>query len=56
MIAPDDITYEFLANRPFVPKGQAWDEALKFWRALPSDPESKFGKEVEIDAAVSFPW
>ena len=55
MIAPDDTTYEFLANRPFAPKGQAWDDALKFWRTLPSDAGAKFGKEVEIDAARVVP-
>jgi 3-isopropylmalate/(R)-2-methylmalate dehydratase large subunit len=51
MIAPDDTTYEFLADRPFAPKGRAWDEALEYWRTLPSDAEAKFTKEVEIDAA-----
>ncbi len=55
MIAPDETTYEYLANRPFAPKGQAWDDALKFWRTLPSDAEAKFGKEVEIDAARVVP-
>ena len=55
MIAPDDTTYEFLANRPFAPKGRAWDDALKFWRTLPSDAEAKFGKEIEIDAARVVP-
>src|SRR5579862_5956596 len=55
MIAPDDTTYEFLANRQFAPKGQAWDGALKFWRTLPSDPDAKFGKEVELDAAGVVP-
>src|SRR5262249_20919484 len=51
MIAPDDATYEFLADRPFSPQSRAWDEALKYWRTLPSDAEAKFAKEVEIDAA-----
>src|SRR5262249_56143094 len=46
MIAPDDTTYEFLANRAFAPKGRAWDEALRYWRTLPSDAEAKFAKEV----------
>ncbi len=55
MIAPDDTTYEFLANRPFAPKGRAWDEALQYWRTLPSDPGAKFGKEVAIDAAAVVP-
>jgi 3-isopropylmalate/(R)-2-methylmalate dehydratase large subunit len=51
MIAPDDTTYEFLADRAFAPKGRAWDEALEYWRTLPSEAEAKFAKEVEIDAA-----
>ena len=55
MIAPDDTTYEFIANRPFAPKGQAWDEALRYWRTLSSEPEAKFDKEVEIDAARVVP-
>jgi 3-isopropylmalate/(R)-2-methylmalate dehydratase large subunit len=55
MIAPDDTTYEFLANRQFAPKGQAWDEALKFWRTLPSGADAKFGKQVEIDASKIVP-
>jgi 3-isopropylmalate/(R)-2-methylmalate dehydratase large subunit len=55
MIAPDDTTYEFLVNRAFAPKGRAWDDALKFWRTLPSDVEAKFDKEVDIDAAGVVP-
>jgi len=55
MIAPDDTTYEFLANRQFAPRGQAWDEALKFWRTLPSEADAKFGKQVEIDASKIVP-
>ena len=37
MIAPDDVTYEYMAGRPMAPQGAAWDRALKAWRALPSD-------------------
>ena len=55
MIAPDDITYQFLANRPFAPKGRAWDMALKFWRTLPSDQGARFGKNVDLDAAAVSP-
>jgi len=55
MIAPDDTTYQFLAGRPFSPKGHAWDDALKFWRALPSDTGAKFGKDVDLDAARVVP-
>ena len=55
MIAPDDTTYEFLANRAFAPKGRAWDDALQFWRTLPSDTQASFGKEIAIDAACVVP-
>jgi 3-isopropylmalate/(R)-2-methylmalate dehydratase large subunit len=55
MIAPDDTTYEFLAGRAFSPKGHAWDDALSFWRTLPSDPGATFGKEIGIDAASVVP-
>jgi 3-isopropylmalate/(R)-2-methylmalate dehydratase large subunit len=55
MIAPDDTTYEFLANRPLSPKGKAWDAALEFWRTLPSDEGAAFDREVSLDAAAVVP-
>ena len=36
LIAPDDITFEFLAGRPYAPKGAAWDAAVAAWRQLPA--------------------
>ena len=36
MVAPDDTTFDYLAGRPFAPKGALWDEALAHWRRLPS--------------------
>jgi 3-isopropylmalate/(R)-2-methylmalate dehydratase large subunit len=50
LIAPDDTTYEYLANRPFAPKGEAWDKALASWRQLPTDEGALFDKEIFIDA------
>ncbi len=38
MIAPDEITYRYLAGRPRAPAGAAWEAALARWRTLPSDP------------------
>jgi 3-isopropylmalate/(R)-2-methylmalate dehydratase large subunit len=55
MMTPDDTTYEFLAGRPFAPKGRAWDDALNYWRTLPTEAGAKFDKEVEIDAAAVVP-
>jgi 3-isopropylmalate/(R)-2-methylmalate dehydratase large subunit len=51
MIAPDDTTFEYLAGRPYAPAGREWDEALARWRALPSDPDAAFDRDVSLDAA-----
>jgi 3-isopropylmalate/(R)-2-methylmalate dehydratase large subunit len=51
MVAPDDTTYEYMAGRPLAPKGAAWDDALRRWRALPSDEGAKFDKQVQIDVS-----
>jgi 3-isopropylmalate/(R)-2-methylmalate dehydratase large subunit len=51
MIAPDDITFEYLESTPRAPKGRDWDSALSRWRNLRSDPGAKFDACVDIDAA-----
>ena len=51
LIAPDETTYAWLAGRPRVPQGRAWEEALARWRELPSDADARFDRHVEIDAA-----
>jgi 3-isopropylmalate/(R)-2-methylmalate dehydratase large subunit len=55
MVAPDDTTYAFLAGRPKAPQGKDWDAALAQWRALPSDPEARFDREVLLEAAELAP-
>ncbi len=51
MIAPDDITFEYVAGRPKAPTGELFDQALEHWRTLPSDPDAEFDCEVVLDAA-----
>jgi 3-isopropylmalate/(R)-2-methylmalate dehydratase large subunit len=51
LIAPDDTTFAYLEGRHHAPKGNAWEQALESWRALPSDAGAVFDKEVVIDAA-----
>jgi len=53
MIAPDDTTFQYVAsgNRPFAPKGEAFDRAVAFWKTLPTAPGAKFDRELTIDAA-----
>ncbi len=51
MIAPDDTTYEYMAGRPLVPTGAAWDAALAHWRTLPGDADAEFDKSMSIDVS-----
>ncbi|SDH71977.1 3-isopropylmalate/(R)-2-methylmalate dehydratase large subunit [Rhodococcus triatomae] len=56
MIAPDAITYEFLAGRPHAPKGADWDDAVAAWEQLKTDEGAVFDHEVHIDAASLTPF
>ena len=51
MVAPDETTYAYLHGRPYAPKGAMWDQAVAFWRTLPSDPGAAFDTDVTLDAA-----
>lgn len=51
MIAPDDITFEYLKGREFAPKGEDWEKAVAYWRTLPTDDDAKFDCEITFDAA-----
>lgn len=55
MIAPDETTYAWLAGRPRVAQGAAWDAAVDGWKKLPTDADARFDKEVQIDAAQVVP-
>ena len=55
LIAPDDTTFAYLADRPAVPKGDAWIAALARWRALPTDAGAVFDRELRIDADAVAP-
>lgn len=50
MIAPDETTFEYMKNRLFAPKENAWDEAMIEWKKLFSDEDAVFDKEINIKA------
>ena len=56
MIAPDDITYEYLKGRPHAPTGADWDEAVAYWRTLRSDDDAEFDAVVTLNAADLEPF
>jgi len=51
LIAVDQTTLDYVEGRPFAPKGDLWDQAVQFWQDLKSDPDARFDKTVELDAA-----
>ncbi len=55
LVAPDDKTIAWLQGRRYAPRGEAWDAAVEAWRALPSDADARFDREVTIDAASIAP-
>ena len=55
LVAPDDITFDWLNGRRYAPKGAAWDAAVAEWRGLVSDPDAVFDREVRLDAAAVAP-
>ena len=55
MVAPDEVTFSYLRNRPLAPKGEAWDRAEAYWRSLKSDDGAKWDIEVNIRAEDIIP-
>ena len=50
MIAPDQTTYDYLADRPMTPKGDHWDRAVAYWQTLPSDDGAVYDVEITLAA------
>lgn len=51
MIAPDQVTFDYMQDRLFAPKGAGWAAKLAEWKQLYSDPDAVFDKEININAA-----
>ena len=51
LVAPDDVTFAYIKDKPYAPKGEAWTKAVEEWRKLKSDEDAVFDKEVTFDAA-----
>ena len=48
LIAPDETTFEYIKGRPYAPKAGAWEQAVAYWRSLPSDEGAVYDKEVTL--------
>jgi 3-isopropylmalate/(R)-2-methylmalate dehydratase large subunit len=51
MIAPDEVTFEFLSGRPFAPQAGSWEKAVQRWRSLPSDPGAAYDRSLTVDVS-----
>jgi len=56
MVAPDQITYDYLKGRVHAPTGADWDEAVKYWDSLATDDGAVFDAEVFLDANTLDPF
>ncbi|MEY3889064.1 MAG: hypothetical protein RI931_186, partial [Actinomycetota bacterium] len=56
MIAPDQITFDYLEGRPHAPEGADWVAAVEYWKTLPSDEGAKYDTEVFLDANTLDPF
>jgi 3-isopropylmalate/(R)-2-methylmalate dehydratase large subunit len=56
MVAPDQITFDYLKGRPHAPEGADWDAAVAFWKTLPTDVGATFDAEVNLDANTLDPF
>jgi 3-isopropylmalate/(R)-2-methylmalate dehydratase large subunit len=50
MVAPDDTTFNYIAGRPYAPKGADWDRSVAGWRQLPTDDGAEFDNQVTLNA------
>lgn len=55
MVAPDDKTFAYLEGRPFVPRGKDFQLAVERWKAIVSDADAVFDRDVELDASTIAP-
>ena len=56
LVAFDDITMNYLRDRPMSPRGADWDNAVGYWRTLRSDEGARFDRVVQIDASELRPY
>jgi 3-isopropylmalate/(R)-2-methylmalate dehydratase large subunit len=51
LIAPDDATFQFVANREYSPKGAAWDKQLMYWKTLETDADARYDQTLSLNAS-----
>jgi 3-isopropylmalate/(R)-2-methylmalate dehydratase large subunit len=55
LVSPDETTFNYIAGRPFAPKGADWDASLERWTALSRDESGNYDRSVHLQAASLAP-
>ncbi len=55
LVAPDDVTFAYIEGRPFAPQGEAFGQAVEYWRTLASDADARYDSEILLDAGEIVP-
>ncbi|KAA6321341.1 3-isopropylmalate dehydratase large subunit, partial [termite gut metagenome] len=50
MVAPDEVTFEYIKGREYAPQGEDWDRAITYWKTLKNDEGAIFDKEIRFFA------
>jgi 3-isopropylmalate/(R)-2-methylmalate dehydratase large subunit len=56
MVAPDEVTFDYLRGRPHAPQDEEWDAAVEYWRGLVTDADATFDREVVLEAGEVTPF
>lgn len=51
IISPDEKVYRYLENAPYAPKDEEWDEAVNFWKTLPTDSDAHYDKSIGFNVS-----
>ncbi|GIK33612.1 MAG: 3-isopropylmalate dehydratase large subunit [Gammaproteobacteria bacterium] len=55
IIAPDQAVFDYVRGRPYAPRDQVLEQAIAYWRTLPSDPGAVFDREITLDCSTLAP-
>jgi 3-isopropylmalate/(R)-2-methylmalate dehydratase large subunit len=56
LIAPDQVTFDYIHGRPEAPTGEDWDAAVEHWKTLLTDDDAVFDEEIVLDASQMTPF
>jgi 3-isopropylmalate/(R)-2-methylmalate dehydratase large subunit len=56
LVAPDETTIAYLKDRPYAPREGDWEQAVEYWKTLPTDEGASYDAMVVIDATELVPY